>query len=162
MDLLGIGVIQQPAGGHGLNPGELPFASMGDLGLDKAKVIQCALSRVCGVCGESLGRPVAFVGTAEEAGRNAFHFPPTHVACAEHALSTWAGDWSAALGQAHVPETWSLVTTSGFEFVRMDSDALDRRPVFSPNSVIDERRLSVAGTSVTPWTDAEPPRTPGS
>ena len=65
---------------------DIPFASMGDLGLDKRKVTQCALSRICGVCGESLGRPVAFLGTPEEAGRNEFHFPPAHVACAEAAL----------------------------------------------------------------------------
>ncbi len=28
------------------------------------RVTQCALSRICGVCGEPLGRPIAFVGTA--------------------------------------------------------------------------------------------------
>ena len=47
---------------------------------------QCALSRICGVCGESLARPVAFLGSVEEADRNAFHFPPSHVECAETAL----------------------------------------------------------------------------
>jgi hypothetical protein len=122
----------QPATGIG----ELPYASMGDLGLDKAKVIQCALSRICGVCAESLGRPIAFLGSAEEAARNQFHFPPVHLECAEHALATWARDWSAAMGQSSSPETWTLVTTSGFEFIRMGSDALDKRPVFSPNSVL--------------------------
>ncbi len=100
MDLgTGIGVKDQPVVGIG----ELPFASMGDLGLDKAKVIQCALSRICGVCAESLGRPIAFLGSAEEAGRNEFHFPPAHLACAELALETWAREWSASLGQAGRP-----------------------------------------------------------
>ena len=132
-------MISQPAGGHGLNAGQLPFASRGDLGLDKAKVVQCALSRVCGVCGESLGRPVAFLGSREEAARNEFHFPPTHESCAEHAAATWAGDWPAALGQSTAPAAWTIVTTSGFEFVRMDGDAVDRRPVFSPNSLLGER-----------------------
>jgi hypothetical protein len=139
VDLAGVRVIDQPAGLHGLNPGQLPFASLGDLGLDKAKVTQCALSRICGVCGESLDRPVAFLGTEEEDGRNEFHFPPTHVACAEHALSTWSGDWPAALGQSRHPSAWTLVTTSGFEFIRMGRDAVDKRPVFSPNSVLERR-----------------------
>jgi hypothetical protein len=128
----GFRVIDQPASGIG----ELPFASMGDLGLDKAKVIQCALSRICGVCAESLGRPIAFLGTAEEAGRNEFHFPPAHLSCAELALETWAREWSASLGQPDDPDSWTLVTTSGFEFIRMGSDAIDKRPVFSPNSVL--------------------------
>lgn len=33
--------------------------------LDKAWVTRCALSRICGVCAEPLGRPIAFVGTPE-------------------------------------------------------------------------------------------------
>ncbi len=126
-------MIDQPAGGIG----ELPFASMGDLGLDQTKVIQCALSRICGICAQSLGRPIAFLGSTEEAERNEFHFPPTHLDCAELALQTWAREWSASLGHPTAPRSWTLVTTSGFEFIRMDADALDRRPVFSPNSVID-------------------------
>ena len=70
-------MIDMPAGGMG----DIPFASMGDLGLDRRKVTQCALSRICGVCGESLARPVAFLGSVEEADRNAFHFPPSHIEC---------------------------------------------------------------------------------
>ena len=130
---------------------ERPFASMGDLGLDKRKVTQCALSRICGVCGESLGRPVAFLGTPEEGGRNEFHFPPAHVACAEAALDVWGGvASSAALGHPAAPESWVLVTTSGFEFVRPTPEWSDRRPVFTPNSVIEHRvvRLGSATTQV--------------
>ncbi len=130
---------------------ERPFASMGELGLDKRKVTQCALSRICGVCGESLGRPVAFLGTPEESGRNEFHFPPAHVACAEVALEVW-GDVasSAMLGHSAAPDSWVLVTTSGFEFVRPTPEWPDRRPVFTPNSVIDHQvvGLGSAGTQV--------------
>ncbi|MGA9582476.1 MAG: hypothetical protein WBR13_10965 [Allosphingosinicella sp.] len=127
-------MIDQPRTGIG----ELPFASMGDLGLDKKRVTQCALSRICGVCAQSLDRPVAFVGSGEELARNAFHFPPTHRACAEHALAHWAPTWSASLGHSTPPESWVLVTTSGFEFVRQNADAVDRRPVFSPNSILEQ------------------------
>ena len=120
---------------------DLPFASMGDLGLDRRKVTQCALSRICGVCGESLTRPVAFLGSALEADRNAFHFPPSHVKCAEAAHVVWAGSNSAALGHSSEPESWALVTTSGFEYIRPTGETDDRRSVFSPNSVISTKVL---------------------
>jgi hypothetical protein len=133
-------VIDQPAGGIG----EIPFASMGDLGLDKRKVTQCALSRICGVCGESLARPVAFLGSGLEADRNEFHFPPMHVSCAETALERWGTSYAASLGHPSTPSSWALVTTSGFEFVRPTPEWTDRRPVFSPNSLLTDRRLPVS------------------
>ena len=86
----------------------------------KAWVTQCALSRICGKCGESLGRPIAFVGTLEEQGRNAFHLPPMHVACA----------------QSVQEDEQVLVSTSGFEFVRPNREDTDRRPTFQPNSLL--------------------------
>jgi hypothetical protein len=130
-------MIDMPAGGVG----DLPFASMGDLGLDRRRVTQCALSRICGVCGESLARPVAFLGSAQEAESNAFHFPPTHVACAELAVGRWGAGASAALGHPAPPAGWTLVTTSGFEYIRPTGESDDRRPVFAPNSVIETRSL---------------------
>lgn len=117
----------------------LPFASRGDLGLDRRKVTQCALSRICGVCGESLARPVAFLGSVLEGDSNAFHFPPAHVQCAEAALAVWAEGNCAALGHPSPPEGWVLVTTSGFEYIRPSGESRDRRSVFSPNSVIETR-----------------------
>lgn len=110
------------------------------------RVPQCALSRVCGMCGESLGRPIAFLGTRLEVGRNAFHFPPMHVDCAQTAQTLYA-DLPAdvlgigereSIGQAgdEPHEPWVLVTTSGFEFLRPSTDQVDRRPVFEPNSLL--------------------------
>ena len=59
-----------------------PFAwepdEQGRPALMGARVTQCALSRICGACAESLGRPIAFVGDADEVARNAFHAPPLH------------------------------------------------------------------------------------
>ena len=109
------------------------------------RVPQCALSRICGMCGETLGRPLAFLGTELEVGRNAFHFPPMHVECAELAQTLYADLPADALGigepeafgdpgsPAHEP--WVLVTTSGFEYVRPSSEQVDRRPTFEPNSL---------------------------
>jgi hypothetical protein len=103
-----------------------PFAWAGSLAeLDGRRVTQCALSRICGVCGQSLGRPIAFVGTPLEVGRNAFHAPPLHVTCAAELRALDGAD-----------PTWELVTTAGFEFVRPSRDDLDRRPTFQPNSLL--------------------------
>ena len=89
--------------------------------LDRAWVTRCALSRICGVCSEPLGRPIAFVGTDEEAGRNAFHLPPMHAACA----TTLMG-----------PST-RVVTTAAFEFVRPAKEDVDRRPRFEPHALLE-------------------------
>ena len=92
---------------------------------DRAWVTQCALSRICGGCAMSLGRPVVFLGTPEEVGRNAFHLPPMHAECAE-----------ALRQQPGADARWQLVTTAGFEFVRPARDDADRRPTFQPNSLL--------------------------
>ena len=105
---------------------ETPFAwgeTLADL-VGK-RVIQCALSRICGGCGRSLGRPIAFLGTEVEVGRNAFHCPPMHVGCAEDVRGLPGAD----------PE-WQITLTAGFEFVRPDRDDLDKRPTFQPNSLL--------------------------
>ena len=96
------------------------------------RVPQCALSRICGMCGETLGRPIAFVGTQLEVDRNAFHFPPLHTDCAELALQ-WYADLppnalgigarellGEAMGEAH--EEWFIVHTSGFEYLRPSAE----------------------------------------
>ena len=111
--------------------GAVPFACEYDDGrasltlLNKRRVTQCALSRICGVCGRPLGRPIAFVGTAREVGRNAFHAPPLHLTCA-HELRAASG----------ADPGWETVTTAGFEFVRPNRDDEDRRPTFQPNSIL--------------------------
>jgi len=111
---------------------ETPFAweafdrAGADLGdLVGRRVTQCALSRICGMCAESLGRPIAFVGTPAEVARNAFHAPPLHAECAQRLL-TYAG----------ADPSWQVVTTSGFEFVRPAREDADRRPTFQPNSLL--------------------------
>ena len=105
-------------------------AADGGLGeLVGRRVTQCALSRICGVCAESLGRPVVFVGTADVVGRNAFHAPPLHDSCAADLLR-WRG----------ADPAWQVVTTAGFEFVRPAREDVDRRPTFQPNSLLEARR----------------------
>ncbi|HYG92462.1 MAG TPA: hypothetical protein VD859_02655 [Nocardioides sp.] len=100
-----------------------PGAALGEL--VGRRVTQCALSRICGMCAEPLGRPVAFVGTPEEVGRNAFHVPPLHAACAQRLVRYDGAD-----------PRWDVVTTAGFEFVRPAREDLDKRPTFQPNSLL--------------------------
>ena len=116
----------------------VPGSSVGPTARDlqRSRVIQCALSRVCGVCGASLGRPLTLLGTREEVDRNAFHFPPSHLECATRLVETYLGATSPVLGQPEPVTEWHLLTTGGFEFVRPNRDDVDQRPRFEPNSVI--------------------------
>jgi hypothetical protein len=102
--------------------------------LNKARVTQCALSRICGVCGGGLDRPIVFVGTREEEGRNAFHFPPLHTDCAASLVATVREHGVPVPGQeaATAAQQPVVVTCSAFEFVRPTAADLDRRPVFAP------------------------------
>ena len=104
--------------------------------LDGRRVTQCALSRVCGVCGAGLGRPIAFLGSRREVDRNAFHFPPSHLSCAEALLDAVRGLSAGVLGQEDHVDSWTIVTTAGFEYVRPGREDLDKRPTFEPNSLL--------------------------
>lgn len=95
--------------------------------LDRRRVTRCALARVCGACEQTLGRPIAFVGTAEEVARNAFHAPPLHPTCVEAVRRHLAGGGGAPLED---------VRTSGFEFVRPGRADADPLPRFVPNSLL--------------------------
>ena len=119
----------------------VPFACVDDDGaadhhrVVKRRAIRCALSRICGVCGRTLTRPVAFVGTPDEALDGEFTFPPCHVACVEES----AADARQLLGHAERPRRWVLVTTGGFDLVRPQRRG---EPVlFRPNSVLDRVTL---------------------
>src|SRR4051795_29604 len=76
--------------------------------LDHRRVTQCALSRICGVCGAGLGRPIAFLGSPEEEARQAFHFPPTHLECAERLLAVYADVRGTVLGQTEPFDQWVI------------------------------------------------------
>ena len=133
-ELTGLLERSTPAVAQPVLSAERPFAwseddGAGHVGSDPAylngrRVTQCALSRVCGVCAEPLGRPIAFVGTADEIARNVYHAPPLHTGCAQ------------ALVAASADDAWSIVTTPHFEFVRPRAEDVDQRPVFTPTSLL--------------------------
>ncbi|HEY9566141.1 MAG TPA: hypothetical protein VIR30_20465 [Nocardioides sp.] len=132
----------------------VPFAAGTDVGygdrpegaapsaqhLDKRRVTQCALSRVCGVCGAALGRPLAFLGSPQELDRMAFHFPASHLECAESLLAAYTDLDEPLLGQQTGPADWVLVTASSFEFIRANKEDADRRPHFRPTALLTSPR----------------------
>ena len=136
------GVVTTGLAGRPMAAGHpVPFACEDDDGtLDhstvvKRRAIRCALSRICGVCGESLTRPITFVGSEDEALDGLFSFPPTHGTCATEALDLFAPLGDARLGQSVAPRRWSIVRTGGFDLVRPTEHG---EPVlFRPNSIID-------------------------
>jgi hypothetical protein len=107
--------------------------------LNRRRVIQCALSRICGMCGASLDNPVAFVGTAEDADRLAFRVPPLHRACAEAALELYPRLSGRVLGYPDRGSVWALVVTGGFELERPQQRG--GLVTFRPNSVTSDRRI---------------------
>ncbi len=102
----------------------VPFACEDDDGtLDhsavvKRRAIRCALSRICGICGETLTRPIGLLGPLAEWKAGLFTFPPAHHACASEALELFVPLGGNHLGQAEPPQHWVLVTTGGFDLVR--------------------------------------------
>lgn len=125
----------------------VPFACETDDGdldhavLVKRRAIRCALSRICGICGSPLTRPIAFIGPPAEVDSRMFAFPPLHLGCARAALKIFGGGGGVVVGPGHLGQTgdiidWSLLVTGGFELIRPKSRG---GPVaFHPNSVIEE------------------------
>ena len=133
-----------PFTGYGTDHRQQPTGPT-DLGaVVKARAIQCALSRVCGLCGLSLAAgpsaATTFVGSVAEAETNTFAFPPLHPACADYALATYPPLHVPVLGQALVLAEWAVVVTGGFELERPSERGA---PVlFHPNAVTSRETVS--------------------
>ncbi len=125
----------------------VPFACERDDGpyslalLNRKRVIQCALSRICGMCGLSLDNPVVFVGTADDADRNDFRLPPLHLACAQAALALYPELPTPVLAYPQRTHEWALVVTGGFELER--PTVRGEAVTFRPNSVTEDERLRI-------------------
>ena len=132
-----------PHSGYGVDHTQ-PATGPADLGsVVRARAIQCALSRVCGLCGRSLSWGVTFVGSPAEDEAGAFHFPPSHRECAEAALQLYPRLGVPVLGQDAALEEWAVVVTGGFELVRPASRQGDMRVWFTANSVSERRTVPV-------------------
>ena len=125
----------------------VPFACERDDGpsslsaLNRKRVIQCALSRICGMCGLSLHNPVVFVGTADDADRNKFRVPPLHLECARAALALYPPLATPVLGYPRRSSTWALLLTGGFELER--PTVRGEQVTFRPNSITSDQRVEI-------------------
>ena len=130
--------------GYGVDTRQEPTGPA-DLGaVVKARAIQCALSRVCSLCGMSLATgpsaSTTFLGSVAEAEANSFAFPPMHPDCADYALETYPGLGVPVLGQPLVRSEWAVVVTGGFELERPTERGA---PVlFHPNAVSGTRTVT--------------------
>lgn len=106
--------------------------------LDHRRVTQCALSRVCSICGAGLSRPLTFLGTPRERDRLAFHLPPAHEECVNRLVAALASVAEPVLGQDAPVRSWVVVTTGGFDYDRPIAGQQERQATFVPNSVIAE------------------------
>ncbi len=133
-----------PFSGYGVDHRQEPSGPADLGGVVKARAIQCALSRVCSLCGLSLATGATggttFVGSPAEAQANTFSFPPMHADCADFALRTYPGLGVPVLGQTVVHAEWVVVTTGGFELERPTERGA---PVlFHPNAVTSSRTIT--------------------
>src|SRR4051812_28715848 len=150
----------------------IPFVNEFDDGsyefgaINRRRSIQCALSRLCGMCGTSLEYDIAFLGGPKAAESRAYTDPPMHVACAEAALhlcphlhqhTTPPGDRSgdesetrrrlrrgvttADLFTADRPSEWVLYLTHNFEIERATAEGGGLVLVFHPGASFAERHF---------------------
>ncbi len=102
--------------------------------LNRRRVIQCALSRICAMCGRSLENPLVLVGSTEEVARNAFRVPPMHADCADAVLAVYAPLPGTVLDHPPGNRAWVRVVTGGFDLERPSERG--GRTTFRPNSVM--------------------------
>jgi hypothetical protein len=150
----------------------IPFVNEFDDGshdfgaINRRRSIQCALSRLCGMCGTSLEYDIAFLGGPKAAESRSFTDPPMHVGCAEAALrlcphlarhATAPSDRSggeaegrrrlrpgvttADLFSGDRPAEWVLYLTHNFEIERATAEGGGLVLVFHPGAPFGERRF---------------------
>jgi hypothetical protein len=78
------------------------------------RVTQCALSRVCAMCAQSLDYPLAFLGGEEDAQTHTYAYPPMHLGCAEAAVRLYPPPEHAD-GR---PGSWVMTVTGSFQVER--------------------------------------------
>jgi hypothetical protein len=133
--------------------------------INRRRSIQCALSRLCGMCGTSLEYDIAFLGGPMAAESRSYTDPPMHVACAEAALRLCPhlarhetartaeerggrrlrpGVTTADLFTNDRPSEWVLLITHNFEIERATGEGGGLVLIFHPGSKGTERRFRFA------------------
>jgi hypothetical protein len=132
--------------------------------INRRRSIQCALSRLCGMCGTSLEYDIAFLGGPKAAESRSYTDPPMHVNCAEAALDLCPhlarhvvpraereeegdgrrrlrpGVTTADLFAGDRPSEWILFITHHFEIERATAEGGGLVLVFHPSPAERLRR----------------------
>ena len=88
-----------------------------DLGrLNAKRVTQCALSRVCAMCAQTLSFPLAFLGDQQAADQRAYTYPPMHTACAEAAVGLYPPTPASTAGRP--VDAWVMLLSGSFQVER--------------------------------------------
>lgn len=149
----------------------IPFVNSFDDGshdfgaINRRKSIQCALSRLCGMCGTSLEYDIAFLGGPKAAESRSYTDPPMHVDCAEAALDLCPhlarhttppsqrheegdgrrrlrpGVTTADMFAGDRPAEWVLHITHNFEIERANAEDGGLVLVFHPGPPETQRRF---------------------
>jgi len=141
--------------------------------INRRRSIQCALSRLCGMCGLSLEYDIAFLGGPKALENRSYTDPPMHVTCAEAALQLCPhlarhteprdntarygsdaegrrrlrpGVTTADLFAGDRPSEWVLLITHNFEIERATAEGGGLVLVFHPGPSADERRFRFDGS----------------
>lgn len=84
--------------------------------LNAKRVTQCALSRVCAMCAQTLDFPLAFLGDQQAADERRYAYPPMHVSCAEAAVRLYPPTPAATAGRP--ADAWVMLLTGSFQVER--------------------------------------------
>jgi hypothetical protein len=96
---------------HEYDDGRYDLAS-----LNAKRVVQCALSRVCAMCAQSLDYPLAFLGDRTAAEDRAYASPPMHLPCAEAAVRLYPPP--PEHDRIGPGPGWVMLVTGSFDVVR--------------------------------------------
>ena len=118
------------------DPYGAPAAGPSARTLDKRRVTQCALSRICGVCGTGARPADRLPRHRAGGGPQRLPLPAARTASAPSCSCGVRRAQGALLGQDPAPEEWVVVTTASFEFVRPTREDTDRRPTFEPHALL--------------------------
>lgn len=93
--------------------------------IDQRKVAQAVRNRVCGLCGEPLGRHLAFIGGPLSHQSRFFTDPPMHKDCAQYALRVCP--WLAAPNMRYAEQLPQLAGVTTVVHTQMISDQRPER-----------------------------------
>lgn len=85
--------------------------------LNGKRVTQCALSRVCAMCAQTLDFPLAFLGDRQAVDERVYAYPPMHVSCAEAAVRLYPPTPASAAGRP-ADDAWVMLLTGSFQVER--------------------------------------------